>query len=263
MTCTQSLVMTVVLALGYQYCDQLIALEKCGVDSVVEPPDYMSRIVTPMKVLRWRDMLATYPDKTFANFLLRGIENGFRVGFANTIQLKSHYQNLLSAMDHPAVVQEYLERELEGNRVIKVGSLESALQQGIHCSPFGVIPKKHKPDAWRLIVDLSHPENHSVNDGINKELCSLSYVSLDDVITCIILTGKGTLLAKMDIKQAYRNVPVHPQDRRLLGMFWKDTVYVDATLPFGLRSAPLIFQPLQMHYCGGCNREECSKFFTI
>ena len=56
------------------------------------------------------------------------------------------------------------------------------LQQGIHCSPFGVIPKKHRPDAWRLIVDLSHTENDSVNDGINKELYSLSYVPLGDVI---------------------------------------------------------------------------------
>lgn len=48
-------------------------------------------------------------------------------------------------------------------------------------------------------------------------------------------------MAKMDIKQAYRIVPVHPEDRRLLGMQWQDKVYVDKVLPFGLRSAPLIF----------------------
>jgi hypothetical protein len=45
-------------------------------------------------------------------------------------------------------------------------------------------------------------------------------------------------MAKMEV---YRNVPVHPQDRPLLGMQWQGQVYVDATLPFGLRSAPLIF----------------------
>ena len=50
------------------------------------------------------------------------------------------------------------------------------------------------------------------------------------------------MLAKMDIKHAYRNVPVHPVDRRLLGMCWEDIVYVDTTLPIGLRFAPLIFQ---------------------
>ena len=45
----------------------------------------------------------------------------------------------------------------------------------------------------------------------------------------------------MDIKQAYRMVPVQPDDRRLLGMGWEGKVYIDKTLPFGLRSAPLIF----------------------
>ena len=160
------------------------------------------------------------------------------------VQLKSRHQNLLSAVDHPRVVQAYLDNEIMEERVISLGSTQEALQLGIQCSPFGIIPKKHKPDAWRLIVDLSSPEGHSVNDGISKELCSLSYVSLDDVVACIMTVGRGSMLAKMDIKQAYRNVPVHPQDRLLLGMYWNDMVYVDATLPFGLRSAPLIFSAL-------------------
>ncbi len=42
----------------------------------------------------------------------------------------------------------------------------------------------------------------------------------------------------MDIKSAYRNVPVHPEDRVLLGMTWEGNLFVDAALPFGLRSAP-------------------------
>jgi len=48
-------------------------------------------------------------------------------------------------------------------------------------------------------------------------------------------------VAKFDLKAAYRHIPVHPDDRRLLGMEWKGGLYLDATLPFGLRSAPVIF----------------------
>ena len=48
-------------------------------------------------------------------------------------------------------------------------------------------------------------------------------------------------MAKFDLKAAYRNVPVHPEDRWLLGMVWGDKLYVDSVLPFGLRSAPAIF----------------------
>ena len=41
---------------------------------------------------------------------------------------------------------------------------------------FGVIPKNHQLDKWRLIVDLSELAGSSVNDGIDRELCSLKYV---------------------------------------------------------------------------------------
>ena len=48
-------------------------------------------------------------------------------------------------------------------------------------------------------------------------------------------------MAKFDVVSAYRNVAIHPQDRPLLGMMWRDKYYVDMALPFGLRSAPYIF----------------------
>jgi hypothetical protein len=48
-------------------------------------------------------------------------------------------------------------------------------------------------------------------------------------------------LAKVDIQSAYRNVPIHPEDRHLLGMLWDGALYIDTALPFGLRSAPKIF----------------------
>ena len=39
-------------------------------------------------------------------------------------------------------------------------------------------------------------------------------------------------------------MPVHPDDRPLLGMIWGEKVYIDTVLPFGLRSAPKIFSSL-------------------
>ncbi len=48
-------------------------------------------------------------------------------------------------------------------------------------------------------------------------------------------------MAKIDIRHAYRNVPVHPDDRHLLAMQWNNEILIDKVLPFGLRSAPLIF----------------------
>ena len=91
------------------------------------------------------------------------------------------------------------------------------------------------------IIDLSSPEGGSVNDGIRDSWCSLSYVSVADVIRRITLYGRGALMVKVDIHNVYRVVPIHPDDRWLMGMTWKGSMYVDTTLLFGLCSAPKIF----------------------
>ena len=49
-----------------------------------------------------------------------------------------------------------------------MGMVEEAAIFGVHVSPFGVIPKKNKPNKWGLILDLSAPAGASVNDGIVK-----------------------------------------------------------------------------------------------
>ena len=74
-------------------------------------------------------------------------------------------------------MEQYLKKECELGRV--VGPL-AAGSIPLHINRFGVIPKPHQPGKWRLIVDLSHPAGHSVNDGIEPEICSLSYASIDD-----------------------------------------------------------------------------------
>lgn len=57
-------------------------------------------------------------------------------------------------------------------------------------------------------------------------------MSVDDIATRMVQLGRGALLAKFDLKSAYRNVPVHPVDRWLLGMEWKGQLFVD-TAPLG------------------------------
>ncbi len=91
---------------------------------------------------------------------------------------------------------------------------------------------------------MSVLEGWSVNDGIDRGLASVKYTSMDEVVGRVLQLGPGVELAKADVKSAYRNVPVHPRDRWLLGMQWEGETFVDGTLPFGLRSAPLLFTAL-------------------
>ena len=142
-----------------------------------------------------------------------------------------------SAITHPKPVEDYLQAELQAGRI--VGPLPATV--AIHTSRFGVIPKSGQPNKWRLILDLSSPRGHSVNDAISKDLCSLRYATVDQAVHRIVELGPGSRLAKIDIEHAFRNIPIHPDDRKYLGMTWRGNVYVDTVLPFGLRSAPKIF----------------------
>ena len=87
-------------------------------------------------------------------------------------------------------------------------------------------------------MDLSHLAEVSVNDGIQKELCSLLYIMVDTAINYIIELGPGAILAKIDIKSAFHLLSVHPSDRHLLAMEWNKGIYIDTYLLFGLKSAP-------------------------
>ena len=69
----------------------------------------------------------------------------------------------------------------------------------------------------------------------------MRYQGIDQAIDAILSVGKGALLSKFDIERAYRNVPIHPEDRFLLGMKWDGQYYVDLTLPFGGRPSATIF----------------------
>ena len=111
----------------------------------------------------------------------------------------------------------------------------------IHTSRFGVNPKPHQLGKWRLIVDLSHKKGHRIKDGVDPDVCSLTYASIDATAAMMLVVGCGAVPAKLDIASTYQIVPVHPDDWPLLGMSWNGSLYVDTGLPFGLRSAPKLF----------------------
>ena len=64
------------------------------------------------------------------------------------------------------------------------------------------------------IVDLSHLEGRSVISGVDTHLCSLSnnIVKMDQVVDTLLEMGPGIWLAKLDVKNAYRKVPVRLEE---------------------------------------------------
>ena len=204
-------------------------------------PLQASHIHTPLNHAAWVHHLCHHPHQDLVQYFLQCISSGFRVGFDGT-GTRSAKNNLQSAVAHPTVVDDYIHHELSLERIS--GPYSPSMCPDVHINRFGVIPKNYQQDKWRLITDLSYPSGSSVNDGIPSQLCSLTYVTIDDAILNILKSGKNTILAKIDIKSAFRLLPVHPADRYLLGMKWRDQIYIDHCIPFGLRSAPKLFNLL-------------------
>ena len=86
---------------------------------------------------------------------------------------------------------------------------------------------------FRLIHHLSYPTGKSVNDFIDPALCSVEYTNFDKAIEMVQELGEGALLFKIDIKSAFRLLPVHPTDFNLLGFQFDGKYYFDKCLPFG------------------------------
>ena len=84
--------------------------------------------------------------------------------------------------------------------------------------------------------DLSHPSQHSVNDGIPSSLCSLIYLGGQCSTEYYENRPRGI------ISQSRHKKCV--QDRHLVTMKWNRQIYIDTCLPFSLRSAPKLFNIL-------------------
>ena len=198
------------------------------------------KISTPINVFNLEIELKSHPDKVFVKQLIDSLRFGARIGFTGNQQSRVS-PNLISSSEHPEVVSTNIAKEINLGRM--AGPFLEPPLPNLQCHPVGVVPKKHSAE-WRTIYHLSYPEGDSINDGIPKDPYSLKYVRVDDAIRIVQGLGPGSYMAKTDLKSAFRLIPIHPDDWNLLGVYWNSRYYVDMYLPFGLRSAPYVFNQL-------------------
>lgn len=199
-------------------------------------------VPTPIAVSKLELSLAGHPDQHFVAQLCNNLRRGAHIGFEG--ERKPRFsKNLPTALAHPDIISSNLAHEISLGRV--AGPFNNPPFANFQVSPIGLVPKKHSAK-FRTIFHLSFPKSGStsINASISKDDFSLQYVTIDNAIEGIKRLGQGCFLAKTDIESAFRLIPVHPDDYELLGMCWKGKYYYDKVLPFGLRSAPYIFNQL-------------------
>ena len=202
----------------------------------------MTPLPTPVNVTELDKVLREHPDRIFVTKLCSYLITGADIGYTGS-RTARFSKNLPTALAQPEIVSENLATEVALGRV--AGPFSTPPFPNLQVSPIGLVPKKHSTK-FRTIFHLSFPKSGatSINYSISKEDHSLQYITIDNAIQGILCHGRGCFLAKTDVESAFRLIPLKPSDYELFGMFWDGNYYYDKVLPFGLRSAPFLFNML-------------------
>ena len=187
---------------------------------------------SPLRREAWRRLLSSYPGNL--PLLLDGILTfGARLGYEGPEQFILSRNLPIELPDHD-VLDKKAAADLAAGLIAPITPKHPCM-----VSPLGVVPKGD--GGRRRIHHLSYPEGESVNDLIPAEYASITYVTFDAIVADVLQAGRGCTIIKRDIRDAFRMVPVATNDRWLLGFGWKGVFYTECALPFGLCTAPFLF----------------------
>ena len=209
-----------------------------------------NQIVSYVNIPAIRSLASGYPKMDICKYILDGLQFGFKLGFIGEVK-ETRPKNLVSANKNNEKVTKAVIKELERGHTS--GPFLNPPVHQLHCSPIGAVMKKD--GSCRLVMDLSQPKGCSINEGILKEEFSVLYSKFDDAIKLVWSAGMGCYMCKVDIKHAFRLLPVHPSDWKLLGYSWDGFYFIDTRLPFGLRSSPKIFNDFADLVCWICQNK--------
>lgn len=200
----------------------------------------VSRSPCPLRADAWERLLTGYvPDDPCytAPVLVAGIRNGSYVRFEGDRTLTPRIKNHPAAVAHSADTAALILQEVRLGRMLGPFDPHNLPLQHVRLSPLNIVPKK---ESWRLINDLSSPRGSSVNDGIYN--MPTKWQLIQHALQLIVDTGVGCHLGKMDVKAAFRLLPIHPTDWHLFGCKVEGLCFVDTYLPFGGRSSGNIWE---------------------
>ena len=188
-----------------------------------------------LRLEAWQALLPQ--DDPYRDFLLNGIENGFKVTDVPHTGPPIWLDNYSSAT--APQFRQAIERQI--NEELLNGRYVCASHRPKIISPLGAIPKRdsNKP---RLIHDCSRPRHGALNDLAMKE--TFQYQSIQDAVDLIT---PHSWMAKCDCAAAYRYLKLHPSDHEVAGLAWtftgdtEPTVMIDTRQMFGSRKSPYNF----------------------
>jgi hypothetical protein len=89
-------------------------------------------------------------------------------------------------------------------------------------------------DKVRPILNMSSPKNFSYNSNVDKLAVPKTHQSSAKKFSQTLLAvGKGAVMSKMDMRDAFKLVPARIEDLRLQGFRWLNNYFIDTQQIFG------------------------------
>lgn len=192
------------------------AVNRHGNRGTVDPR--LTEIRTPLKL-----------KATDTQISLNGIEEGFQIRVDENISFRSSKRNMQSAVEYPDITEAWGGFSGEHTGPIFAGDSPNSTHQLLQCDSQETPTLKVEEYNGCLLSWRG-----SINEVILSEICTLSYITVKEVARVAMALGEGALIAKIDIKSAYRLIPACSQDHKWLSMRWNGLVYIDGMLLFGL-----------------------------
>ena len=165
---------------------------------------------------------------------------GFDIGYRGSVNVKRRAPNLKFRIGNELILWNKVIKEVKEKRF--AGPFKEIPYEFYIQSPIGLVLKDNGKDA-RLIFHLSYPRNgKSLNSETPPELCSVHYPDFAEAIRRCLNESSifgHCVIAKSDMKSAFRNLGIKPQQWAFLSMMARSPIdgqwyfFLDKCLPFG------------------------------
>ena len=203
-------------------------LENTVAAKTISENPHLFKIVTPINVDHFKELLKTHPNHPFVDSVCRGLHEGFWPAGADThigIYSDMHDDSLPTPSDHCKATfpQEQYDTEVKKDKFSP--AFDTTLLPGMYCMPVHVVPKPNSDDL-RLITDYSFSP-YSLNSMIPRNTHATYPLDNLHLFGQILLASCRTgdiVVFKSDVAEAYRLMLMHP--------FWqiKQGVHVNGQL---------------------------------
>lgn len=196
------------------------------------------KIISPIHVPRFANLLEKHPNQLFVNSILRGLTEGFWPMSSLPSRETVIYENHVSGPEAETVLGKARDKELKFNRYSKPFN---TLSPGMKVAPLCLA--QNKSGKTRMCTDMSYGKP-SPNDLIEKSSVSIQLDTISSFIPHMLRRRRRKeefIIWKSDCDSAFRTLPVcfQQQFRQIVKI--GNQFHVDRCVNFGSSASPRIW----------------------